>query len=273
MYTCICDFSSVFDLISSYSDRSYKRQGGRQRTPARTGSVQCVARGVRSKFYSAGEDEAIPGFICEAIILHFLFSCFFEYWCFCSYLQISLKTARLDITLWKRFAVQGKVLGCIIIIIINVWAPCVPCITSRVHAPCVMRYLVLFYQKNKTKKQAARPNRLGATLRLRTRVRDPASVSVCLCWREFETRQASLFAFVVPFVPFAFSSVFCSYIIVRMFFCSLFSAFVIVHVFNPSVPSIHLRQNWYSGVYLDPDWKLVCVGTQESYRTLVCFMA
>ena len=46
------------------------------------------------------------------------------------------------------------------------------CSVSRVHVPCAMR---CFFSNKKT--QAAGPNRLGATLSLRTRVQAPASVT------------------------------------------------------------------------------------------------
>ena len=81
--------------------------------------------------------------------------------------RISLKTARLAITLSSRFGVHyHPSLGALRAV----------CRVSRVHVPCVIRCLPPPAHKAKP----AGPNNLGATSSLRTRVRAPASVPFLL---------------------------------------------------------------------------------------------
>ena len=121
-------------------------------------SVQCVARGLRSKviFFRREWIRRFPGCLFKAL------SCvlFFEILVFLAY-----------VSLWKRHGLPqlwvplaGTGWG---YIFMQVWAHCVPC------AVCTGKAMLFFL---KQKKQPAGPNSLGATLSLRTRVRTPARV-------------------------------------------------------------------------------------------------
>ena len=167
-------FRHFFAHISSYAHCSRKRS----RKPTEEGcldtvvevwarSVQCVARDVRSKFFSARNGKYdFPGFLFEALFCT-RYPPLFEMLVFCAHTHLFENG---PICHNSGFPVRGQVWG----------TPSskfgrdayrVPCAT-RAYAVCNAMFIFSL-----PKKQAVGPNSLGATLSLRTQVRVLASVS------------------------------------------------------------------------------------------------